>query len=115
MQEAFKMKDHKKTSKELSYARAMHVLKMLEGLPEQIKDLFVSSTEDDLILFEINTVNFKKKEKERDRVIQLQKQYSLPLRPNQTLREVMIRIKIKQLKKNEDDSYKDSLGGFPGV
>lgn len=101
------MKDSKKSTEKFTYERAVYVLKMLEGIPEDIKKIFIPDGEDELLELELNTTNFRAREKEREKVMQLQKQYNLPLRPNQMLREVMIRIRIMQLRKSKD-GYKDN-------
>lgn len=82
---------------------AFHVVKMLEGIPEDLVDLFMPNDEDALAQLEMNIVNWSVKIKARAEVIRLQKRYELPLRPNQSLRDVTIRLKILKLKKNDDD------------
>ncbi len=92
-----------------THERTAYVLRMLEGIPEDIKDIFIPHTEEELLELELNTSNFRAHERDREKVMQLQKQYNLPLRPNQTLRGVMIRIRIQQLhKRNKDKDF--SLG-----
>lgn len=78
---------------------AFHVVKMLEGIPEDLKDLFTPTTEEELAQLEINIVKWRARVQERQKVMQLQGRYGLPLRPNQTLRDVAIRLKILELKK----------------
>lgn len=80
-------------------AAAFHVVKMLEDIPKDLKDLFLPVTEDDLAQLEMNIVKWLARVQERQKVMQLQKHYGLPLRPNQTLRDVTIRLKILELKR----------------
>lgn len=101
-------------------AAAFHVVKMLEGIPKDLVDLFTPDNEDGLIQLEINIVKWLAKVQERTKVMQLQKYYSLPLRPNQSLRDVTIRLKILELKKNQkfggnDGDYLSSDKGSSGV
>lgn len=97
------MHNSKKFSEKFPYERAVYVLKMLEGVPDDIKDIFTPQTEDELLELELNTINFKSREKDREKVMQLQKQCGLPLHPNQTLRALMVRIRIQQLRKIKND------------
>jgi hypothetical protein len=95
------MKNDEESFEKLTYERAVHVLKMFDGLPEDIKEIFTPKTEDELIEFEFNVVNFRIREREREKVIQLQKQYNLPFHPNQTLRDVTVRIYIQQFREKQ--------------
>ncbi len=89
-----------------------HAVKMLEGMPEDLVDLFMPNDEDELAQLEMNIVKWLARIKERAKVIQLQKHYGLPLRPNQSLRDVSIRLKILELKKNR--KFKNGDGFQPG-
>jgi hypothetical protein len=80
---------------------AFHILKMFEGLPEELITIFVPDDKDALAQLEINIIQWLIKVKERERIMKLQKQYGLPLRPNQSLRDVTIRLKILELKKKK--------------
>jgi hypothetical protein len=97
-------------SEKFSYERAVYVLKMLEGIPKDIQDIFTPQTEDELLELESNMINFKSREKDREKVMQLQKQHGLPLRPNQILRTLMIRIRIQQLRKKFKNDFSDYGG-----
>lgn len=93
-------------------AEVFHVIKALEGIPEDLLDLFVPESKKELDQFEINIVRWLARVNEREKVIKFQKHYGLPLHPNQSLREVAIRIKILELKKKlkkyrSDDSTSD--------
>jgi len=92
-----------KNKTKLTDDRAVYVLRMLEGIPEDIKDIFIPRTEEEILELELNISNFRAHEKDREKAMQLQKQYNLPLHPNQTFREVMIRIRIQQLRKRNKD------------
>ncbi|MCK4816857.1 hypothetical protein KA005_13895 [bacterium] len=80
-------------------AAAFHVVKMLEGIPKDLVDLFTPDDEDGLVQLEINIVKWLARAQERAKVMQLQKHHGLSLRPNQSLRDVTIRLKILELKK----------------
>jgi hypothetical protein len=91
---------------------AFHVVKMLEGMPEDLVDLFMPNDEDALAQLEMNIIKWSTRIKERAKVMQLQKHYSLPLRPNQSMRDVSIRLKILELKKNR--KFKNGDDFLPG-
>ncbi len=82
-------------------AALFYVVKMLEGIPKDLADLFVPDGEDALMQLEINVVRWLAKVQEREKVIKLQKRYGLPIRPNQSLRDVTIRLKILELMKRK--------------
>jgi hypothetical protein len=89
-----------------------HVVKMLEGIPKDLVDLFTPNDEDGLVQLEINIVRWLARVQERAKVMQLQKHYDLPLRPNQSLRDVTIRLKILELKKNQKFKGNDNDGDY---
>lgn len=111
-----KDKDNKQVYKG---SAAFHVVKMLEGIPKDLIDLFAPSNEDELAQLEINIVRWLARSQERAKVMQLQKRFDLPLRPNQSLRDVTIRLKILDLKRkrkfNGDGDYPPSDKGTSGV
>ena len=92
-------------------AAAFHVVKMLEGIPKDLVDLFTPDDEDGLIQLEMNIVRWLARVQERTKVMQLQKHYGLPLRPNQSLKDVAIRLKILELKKYT--KFKGNDGDYP--
>ena len=85
---------------------AFHVVKMLEGIPKDLVDLFTPNSEETLAQLEINIIIWLARSKVRENIMQLQKQHDLPLRPNQSLRDVAIRIKISEAKKKQQ--FKDN-------
>ena len=89
---------------------AFHVVKMLKGIPEDLIDLFTPNNNDELTQLEINIVKWLTKVQDRAKVMTLQKRYGLPLRPNQSLRDVRIRLRILELKKNQ--KFKDNGEGY---
>lgn len=90
--------DHKSTSE-------YYIVKMLEGIPEDLVDLFTPNNEDELDQLEINVAKWLARSQEREKIMRLQKRYGLPLRPNQSLRDLTIRLKILELKKRR--KFKD--------
>ena len=89
---------------------ALHVVQMLEGIPKDLLDIFTPSNEDELIQLEINIVKWLARLSDRTKVMQLQRRFGLPVMPNQSLRDVTIRINILELKKRRknDDGYSAS-------
>ena len=100
-------------NKQLNYkilsAGVFHAIRALEGIPEDLLDLFVPKSKEGLDQFEMNIVRWLSRLNEREKVIKLQKHYGLPLHPNQSLREVAIRIKILELKKLKGHKSDDSM------
>ena len=84
-------------------AALFYVVKMLEGIPKDLTDLFVPDGEDALMQLEMNVVRWLARVQERRKVIKLQKRYKLPLRPNQSLRDVTIRLKILEMRKRKQE------------
>jgi len=78
-----------------------YVVKMLEDIPKDLVDLFTPDDEDGLVQLELNIIKWLARVQERTKVMQLQKHHSLLLRPNQSLRDVTIRLKILELKKRK--------------
>lgn len=94
-------------------AAAFYVFKMLEGIPKDLIDLFTPDDEDGLVQLEINIVKWLARAQERVKVMQLQKHHGLPLRPNQSLRDVIIRLKILELKKKA--KFKGNDGDYSSL
>lgn len=92
---------------------AFHVVKMLKGIPKDLVDLFTPNDDDGLVQLEMNIVKWLARVQERTKVIQLQKHYGLPLRPNQSLRDVTIRLKILELKQKK--KFSDNGGDYPSL
>ena len=103
-----KDKDNKLSERMASF----HVIKMFEGIPKDLVDLFVPDGEDALTQLEINVVRWLARVQEREKIIKLQKCYGLSLRPNQSLRDVTIRLKILELikRKQKFDADADDDG-----
>ena len=77
---------------------APFVQKMVEDIPEDLRDLFIPKTEDELLQLECQLVRLGKKEDIRTQVMRLQKKFNLPLRPNMSLKDVGVRIRIELLR-----------------
>jgi hypothetical protein len=85
--------DAKKTLK--SYP---NLLVMLEGIPKDLRDLFLPDTDEDKAQTEANIVAFKARALDREKVMSLQRLCGFPMRPNASLREVSAKAKIQGLK-----------------
>ncbi len=86
--------------------KAPHVLRMLQDIPRDLWDIFVPETEEDVIAMEMNLMNFEKKEQDREKVRSVQKQFNLPIRPNQDVEKLSVLVRIFLLKQ-EKRQYKD--------
>ncbi len=85
-----------------------YVLAEIKGIPMQLWNILCPRTFKGFALYLKNIAKWLIRSKERSKVIQLQKQYGLPLRPNQSLNEVKTRINIIQLKKRRGYKNDDS-------
>lgn len=74
---------------------------MLEGIPRDIWQLLLPDREERLALLESNILFFKRRAKEREQVINIQRLCGFPLRPNESLREVNIKARLAGLKKEQ--------------
>lgn len=74
---------------------------MLEGIPRSVWDLLLPEREERLALLESNILFFKRRAKEREQVINIQRLCGFPLRPNESLREVNIKARLAGLKKDQ--------------
>ena len=81
---------------------AYHIIKMAEGIPDDLLDIFIPHDADGLVQLELNIVRWLARSADREKVIRLQRRENLPLRPNQSLRDVSIRLKILELKKKRN-------------
>lgn len=90
---------------------ASSVLNALKGIPDDLKDIFVPKSSEELIQFEENVLKFAKRSKERDEVMRVQKKYGLPLRPNMSMRRTMTFIRLEELKKRKNNPPESSSPG----
>jgi len=89
-----------------------NVVKILAGIPKDLLYIFVPKTAAELKQFEKTLAMWLIHTVERRKVIQLQKANGLPLRPNQSLREVRILVRIAKMKERkrkfgDEDGYSD--------
>jgi len=104
---------NKSEKRKLNFEVAYNVVKFLASLPKDIRNIFVPKNEDELLSLELNITRFSSREKEREKVMDLQREFGLPLRPNQSLKDVLIRVRIAAIKKklkgfqNNNDKEKD--------
>lgn len=94
----------------------LKVLEYIEKIPVSCLDLVVPFCEEDLRALEKSIKAIRTREKERNYVMEIQRHYKLPLRPNESLKETMIRVRLKLLKERVKKNRKKlSLepGSFP--
>ena len=75
-----------------------NVRRMLEKLPHDIWGFFLPKNHNDLYKVELKIISQKISERERNLVMALQRRYGFPVRPNASLREVNIKVKIHRMK-----------------
>ena len=78
-----------------------NIKNMLEGIPRQLWGIFIPNTVEEFKVTGDNVKSFEKREREREKVIALQRLYDFPLRPNNTLHEVMAKIMIEKKKRQK--------------
>jgi len=74
---------------------------MLDHIPRDIWDLFLPAQEEKLAVLESNILFFRRRARERDQVMSIQRLCGFPLRPNESLRETNIRAKLAGLRKEQ--------------
>jgi len=71
----------------------------LADIPKELWYIFLPVTEKESEQCGINIYMFDLRKKERDEVMSIQRKYNLPLRPNETMRQTLIKLNIKKLKR----------------
>ena len=74
---------------------------MLKGIPRELWDIFLPSSEEKLAILESNILFFKRRAGERDQVMSIQRLCEFPLRPNESLRKANIRARLAGLRKEQ--------------
>lgn len=95
---------------------APHVTNMLSSIPEDLHEMFMPDTTEELDELEMRLATFGKVQEDRGRVRILQSQFELSLRPNMSLEDTIVRVRVKILgksilKEGTKSSYRDSNGG----
>ncbi len=71
--------------------------RVMEGIPEELYDVLVTSTTDeDILKLEVATVYLRKREVIRNKVMLAQKKGGLPLAPNESLSRVDMKLRLKK-------------------
>ena len=76
------------------------LIKFLASLPEDLWEMFCPTTKAEIEATERNLLNWRYKEALRDKIMNIQKEYNLPLHPNESYRWTMTSARIA-LKKRE--------------
>ena len=88
--------------------------KYLSGIPQDLWGLLLPDDKAHLGQLAAAVKAQRIRQEERNYVMDLQYQYRLPLRPNETVKETMIRARLRQLKKQSgyrDGQSRSSSGG----
>ena len=75
-----------------------NIKSMLDGLPEEIWPSLLPENQDNLISLELSISIFRKRQRQRNQAMAIQRRHDFPIRPNQPLREVIIRSRIQRMK-----------------
>ena len=90
-------------------ASAQFVRKFLSELPKDLRKMFTPRTPEEIEELEMRLMKFPKFEDSRQRIINLQRQYGLPIRPNMTLSQTLVRIRIEQLRYKKKMEYDEGI------
>ncbi len=74
---------------------------MMENVPKQLWNIFLPSSVGGLPDMEANVMLFKKRAREREQAMALQKLCGLPFRPNEQLNITEAKVRIQELKQRE--------------
>ena len=80
--------------------------KYLARIPEDLRDLLAPSS-DHLEEFELAIKSLRLKEEERYYVMQLQRRHGLPIRPFETVKETMIKVRLTILRRRRENAEDD--------
>ena len=83
-----------KPKETVSLESAQFVKKMLKDIPKDLRNMFMPKNTKDLEELEIRLIGFASKQKERQQIMELQKRFNLDNKPNMSLRDTAIRVKI---------------------
>ena len=89
----------------------------LDGIPKDIHHLFVGESEQDLIELSSAIKRQRRDQQEREYVIEIQRRYRLPLRPNASVKATMIqaRLRLRRLLSSTSNGkhYRGIVGELP--
>jgi len=85
-----------------SFGKFHFIERMFEGLPSDLWYIFMPTTEDGYYQLDTALIKLKAKQVERNQIMRIQKQFNLPFKPNMSMRETIIRVRILMLKKSKD-------------
>lgn len=85
-----------------------NVMKMLESIPRELWYVFLHDTIESLAMLESDILAQRKRDRERDKVMAIQKLCGFPLRPNEPVQDAIARARIQGLKNNSLlDNYRE--------
>lgn len=71
--------------------------RVLEGIPEELHDILVTSiTDEDILKLEVATAYLRRREVIRNKVMAAQRKCGLPLEPNASVSRVEMKIRLKK-------------------
>jgi|GEM_PF-4288413 len=92
------------------------VSKYVARIPEDLADLLIPPDEH-LARFASAIKALRIREEERNYVLDIQGHYRVPIRPNESVKETMIRVRLAILRKrreaDEDENTPDTFGPLP--
>jgi len=92
------------------------VSRYVARIPEDLRDLLIPPHEQ-LAEFATAVKSLRIKEEERYYVLDIQRRYRIPIRPNESVKETMIRVRLAIIRKRreaaEDENIVDIFGPLP--
>lgn len=83
---------------EINFEEYQELKKYLDGLPEDIWDILIPSDEKDYKAFMSEIKYCRANEETKTHIMRIQRQFDLPLRPNETIRKTVKKVRIKVLR-----------------
>jgi hypothetical protein len=88
--------------------------KYLKGIPESLKPILMPEPSEKETFADLAKA-LRIREKERNYVMEIQRDYKLSLRPNESLKRTMIRVRLKMLKKKLKAGTKAKIDNFKNL
>lgn len=105
------MASKRDTSKPAVSQASLHILELVKVLPPAIRELLLPSDFDGFKRYEQRLERLRIRERTRDSVMNLQRRFNLPLRPNAPLSEVVATVRVKLLREEHGSGWQPPQSG----
>ncbi len=82
-------------------------------IPEELWYLFLPELPDELEAFSEALKSFRLREEERNYVMELQREYDIPIRPNESVKQTMIRVRLESIRERKHRRGSITRGELP--